>query len=193
MLEILTHLLNAYGLGALFALISVEYLGIPLPTELAYIAGERMASLGVVSPTTVFIVIMAGHLLGSQVAYELGRRSARLSKRNRMAGSIHRRLTRWYRKYGALTVFLTQLIGHVRPWASYVAGFSGIGRRQFLILSMAGSAVLTLIMLLLSDVLVRVWETYPILRTVIVGAFVIMILGMIISGARSLLQRRSSS
>lgn len=166
--------LQQYGLAAILILIMAEYCGLPLPTELAYVAGSHLIEIKAVPYWALFALIMICHFAGSLFAYTLGSRASRFAKKSRFK-SFQTKMERWYQRFGPITIVATQLIGHVRPWASYVAGFSRIPRRQFVIYSTIGSALLTYIMLAIADQLIFLWQNHPILRVGLVIIFAVVV------------------
>jgi membrane protein DedA with SNARE-associated domain len=179
MLEQALLTLSSGGVWALAALVAAEYLGIPLPTELAYLAGYHLVEIGKISFFTLFIAIMVAHIIGSLTAYEIGYRASFYATKKPRLDGIQKKLNGWYARYGPITVLATQLIGHVRPWASYVAGFSRIPRGTFVVFNTIGSAVLTLIMLIFSQTILDAWRAYPFLRGSIVSLFVLIFAGLV--------------
>ena len=174
MIQLFQHFLSTYGLEAVVLLIAAEYLGVPLPTELAYIAGSQLVHEGIIPYWILFGAIMVAHFCGSLLAYTVGSRAGERHKAKHFR-TLQRRLEGWYKRYGSIIVIVTQLVGHVRPWASYVAGFSKIPRSAFITYSMIGSAMLTYIMLALADTLVSIWQQYPVLRVSLIAIFAIFI------------------
>lgn len=181
----MNHLLHHYGTIAIALLIALEYLGIPLPTELAYVAGSGFVATGKLQYWQLFAVIMLAHTVGAYAAYALGRRARGLAKRSRRLTNLQKKLEGWYEKYGALTVLGTQLVGHIRPWASYIAGFSRVPLPRFMVFSTLGSALLTFLMLALADTLVALWHHLPFLRVILFTLFAGFVLVAIILAVKS--------
>ncbi len=178
--------LDTYGIFAVMALIAAEYLGIPLPTELAYVAAHQSIRAGSIGYFEVFGLIMFAHIVGCTFSYEVGLRAAKLASGTKEFSSLQQRLMRWYKQHGPVIILGAQLIGHVRPWASYIAGFSKIKRSTFLMYNVIGSALLTALMLAIADKLVQFWHDYPWFRIVILVVFAVVIAMFIINIMRRL-------
>lgn len=168
------------GIMAISGLIALEYVGIPLPTELAYLAGYHLVSKGQLDFWVLFAAIMVSHIVGSLFAYEVGYRAGIFARRKSKLTGLQLKLQGWYKKYGPITIIATQLIGHVRPWASYVAGFSHMPRLPFLFFNLIGSAALTLIMLVFADVIMDIWRDYPFMRIILIALFVSLLAGVVL-------------
>jgi len=68
------HLIHAYGLGILFAVITLEAIGIPMPGESALVAAALYAaSTGQFGIVSVVLVAAAGAILGDNIGYVIGR------------------------------------------------------------------------------------------------------------------------
>lgn len=186
-----THFLEQYGVIAVMVLVASEYLGLPLPTELAYVAAHQSVKAGGISYPEVFALIMIAHIVGSTFSYEVGLRAAALASGAKDFSALQERLMRWYKKHGPVIILGAQLIGHVRPWASYIAGFSKVKRSTFFMYNVIGSALLTAIMLAIADKLVYFWHAYPWFRIVILAVFAVVIIVFIINLMRRVSTRKT--
>ena len=160
----LTANFSHYGLVGVFVSMLIENIGIPLPTELGYLAALSLVHRMVISLPFVLLVLTLGHVMGSCIAYALGRWGGswlhgRFSGSSRIA-LTHQRLTHWYERHGAATIFAVRFIGYVRPWASFVAGFIEFPFWIFLALTAAGSLLFNLIALSSSWLIVLAWQRY---------------------------------
>jgi membrane protein DedA with SNARE-associated domain len=164
------HFLTLASIGTPGALLMIflEYLGIPLPTELSYFVFRIHVLHGAYNWYVGIALLMLAHIFGSLTAYSIGRRVGHAGNRKKLTG-IQLRVHKWYEKHGGLLVYGAQLIGHVRPWSSYVAGYAGMPRREFLVYSVSGAATLTAIMLLFADLITRIWKNSFVLRIVVNG------------------------
>ncbi|CAN5169460.1 hypothetical protein BH11PAT4_BH11PAT4_2340 [soil metagenome] len=186
------HFLHHYSLLAISSLIAFEYLGFPLPNELAYVASSGMVAAGKIQYWQIFIIILLSHAAGAYVAYSLGKRARRLTKRSKRLEGVQLKLERWYDKYGAITVMGAQLVGHIRPWTSYVAGFSYVPLGKFMFYSTLGSAILTVLMLSLADSLVALWRQYPSLRLFLFSLYAVFFVVVLVLALRSFLKKRKA-
>ncbi len=82
-----SHVIASYGYWALFALVALESVGIPLPGETALIiAGTYAGTTHRLSPWLVFIVAAAAAIIGDNIGYWIGdkggyRQAGRLAAR----------------------------------------------------------------------------------------------------------------
>ncbi|PIT97101.1 hypothetical protein COT77_03230 [Candidatus Berkelbacteria bacterium CG10_big_fil_rev_8_21_14_0_10_41_12] len=174
------NLLNQYGWTGIFLLMFAENIGLPVPTEFGFIAGQSMVSLEQASYIEIFLIILSGKTIGSIISYFVGKYFAQdfiiksRSKRLRKAQEI---FAKWMKKYGSAAVFFSRLVGYVRPWASYLAGIGEIGFIPFLIYNILGSAVIIVATMLVLGSAVSLWQLYPVFRPVAVVLFFIFFFG----------------
>ncbi len=138
--------LGAGGYLVLTALILLENLFPPVPSEvLLPLAGSRI-SAGDWSYPLVVLAATAGSVAGALILYALGRTGGRalLLRHGRLLRLDERRLDRadeWFDRHGPKVVFLGRLLPGVRSVVSIPAGLSEMPVGRFLLYTSAGSAV----------------------------------------------------
>jgi len=158
------HFFRGLGITGVFLSMFTENIGIPLPTEIGYLVGQELVNLGRYHYWLILLVTTAGHVGGSLVSYGLGRwGNSAVNRKIRQRSKIikvHERLSKWYQKYGNLTIFLTRFVGYVRPWSSYVAGFAGVRFWPFFILTLVGSLIFNIFNLYFANVFILIWRRF---------------------------------
>ncbi len=146
MIDWMQEALGAGGYLVLTALILLENLFPPVPSEvLLPLAGSRV-SAGDWSYPLVVLAATAGSMAGALVLYALGRTGGRvlLLRHGRLLRLDERRLDRadeWFDRHGAGIVFFGRLLPGVRSVVSVPAGLSEMPVGRFLLLTTAGSAI----------------------------------------------------
>ena len=183
-----------YGLPAIFTSNFIENIGIPLPIEAAYIAGQTLITSHRYSYITILIIISLGQITGAVLSYYLGKRVAEkyMTGENQLS-SIQKKIHNWYQKHGPATVFICRLVGYVRPWSSFVAGIAEINFSMFLIFTILGTLVLNIVALAITDYVVYAWINFEELRIVIALSFSIGIIYMIAHGTHSYIKKRKGN
>ncbi|MCX6809742.1 MAG: DedA family protein [Candidatus Berkelbacteria bacterium] len=170
-----------YGLWGIFLLMFLENLGLPLPTEVGFIVGQSMVISSSANYTEVFSIILLGKTAGSIVSYFLGRYFAdRIHLINQDSSRLKKAQTifaKWMKKYGDFAVFISRLVGYIRPWSSYLTGIGEIKVLPFLFYNILGSAVIILITMLTLSGAVGLWRNYPFLRPFSIILFFIFFFG----------------
>jgi membrane protein DedA with SNARE-associated domain len=135
----LEHLLHEYGYVAIFAIIALENLGVPLPGETILITSAVFAAttheLNVLAIVATAAVASFG---GSVAGFMLGRYGERrvLHRFGRYLHLDERdlRLGRYlFQRFGRRVVFLARFIAFFRSLAGLLAGANGMPLKPFLI------------------------------------------------------------
>jgi membrane protein DedA with SNARE-associated domain len=142
-----SHLIASYGYLAVFVLVGMESLGIPLPGETAVIvAGGYAGSTHKLSPWLIFAVAAAaaiigdniGYLIGDKGGYQLARRYGRKVRLDEQKLKIARYL---FDRHGVKVVFFGRFVSILRTYAAFLAGTSQMRWRKFLVANAAGGIV----------------------------------------------------
>jgi membrane protein DedA with SNARE-associated domain len=140
-------LLTSFGYLAVFALVGVESLGIPLPGETMLItAGIYAGTTHHLSIAGVIGAAIAGAIIGDNLGYLVGdkgglsflRRYGRYIRLNE--GGL--RLVRYlFSKYGGRVVFFGRFVSILRTYAAFFAGTSRMRWRRFFVFNALGGIV----------------------------------------------------
>ncbi|OGD61630.1 hypothetical protein A3A71_00125 [Candidatus Berkelbacteria bacterium RIFCSPLOWO2_01_FULL_50_28] len=166
MLASLIALIGKYGLLGVFVSMLIENIGIPLPTEGAFLVGLHLVNQGYYSFWEMYWFIVVAHMVGAVIAYGLGRWFKRgLMRRfggNKKLIEVERAIRGWYDKYGSVTILATRLIGYVRPWSSLIAGVAEFPFWPFFFWSFVGTLLFVYPTMKISAVLMTLWNRYPV-------------------------------
>src|SRR3954469_11100668 len=149
--------LSQYGSPALFAVVTIAAVGIPLPITLLLIVTGSLASQGVMSFWWAVGLATAGAVLGDQAGYTIGRwGSAGLVERfSRLLGGRERlkKTQAQARAWGGPGIFFSRwLITPLGPWVNLASGIAEYSWMRFLIWDVAGEFLCALIYILLGRV-----------------------------------------
>lgn len=139
----LTGLIGSYGYWAVFFLVGMESLGIPLPGETALVTAGAVAALGHLSLFKVIAIGAAGAILGDAAGYWIGRRGG-LSLIRKYGHIAHLneekldRMRRFFDAHGAKTVFLGRFVAVFRTWTAVIAGTAGMPYGTFTFYNVLG-------------------------------------------------------
>ena len=139
-----------------------------MPTELGFILGQSMVVAGKASYSSIFLIALLGKTLGSIITYFIGKffadRIKKIRKETSRAKAAQETFARWMKKYGDLAVFISRLVGYVRPWSSYFAGIGEIKFLPFIFYNVLGSAANIALSMLTLGLIVELWRKYGFLR-----------------------------
>ncbi len=145
--HLIDSLLVSYGYYAVFALIALESLGVPLPGETALIAAALYAgTTHHLNVTVLAAVAIAAAILGDNAGYWLGRtggqrladRYGRFVRLDRAKLRVGRYL---FAQYGGKVVFFGRFVAVLRTYAAFLAGMSRMRWSRFLLANAAGGAL----------------------------------------------------
>ena len=185
------HLVRDGGLPAIFLLMALSCACIPVPSEVVLL----FAGFAVADPTQsaaqhnmtiagVVIVAMAGSMVGSWLAYGVGR-GGRIELLHQHGHKLHigpaqiERADRFFARYGDATVLFGRLIPFVRAFVSLPAGVSGMRFWRFTVLTFLGSLPWVIAITLAGHAVASDWTSvrkgfeyvdYVVVAAIVVGA-----------------------
>jgi membrane protein DedA with SNARE-associated domain len=177
-LWVITHL----GLPGLLLLMAVESFGIPpLPSEVILPFAGFLVATGALPLGGVLVAALVGGLLGSYIAYLVGRYARHwLTKGPEFLRLEPRHLDtmdRWFTRHGEVAVIGARLVPVIRSYISYPAGTARMEPVRFGVFSLAGAAPFTLALVYLGIELGKNWdEILPIFHVLdyVVIAFLVL-------------------
>lgn len=185
----ISHLITSYGYWAVFVLIALESLGIPLPGETALIiAGAYAGSTHELSPWAIFAVAAAAAILGDNAGFWIGLKGGyRLARAYGPKVRLDERKLKIARylfdTHGPKVVFFGRFTAVLRTYAAFLAGASRMAWRRFLPANAAGgiawAGVYTFASYAAGDTLRRLSGPIDVVLTV-VGLLAILAVGLFI-------------
>lgn len=155
--------LTTVGLPGLFALMAIESFGLPpMPSEIILPFTGFLVAEGTFSLGASLVVALAGGLVGSFVAYAVGRwwreRITGLGVgRLRLEARHLERVDRFFARKGELTVALARLVPVLRAYISYPAGTARMNPVRFGVYTLLGSTPFTVALVYAGMVLRSNW------------------------------------
>jgi membrane protein DedA with SNARE-associated domain len=183
----ISDLIASYGYWAVFLLVGVESLGIPLPGETALItAGIYAGHTHRLSPWLIFLVAAAGAIIGDNIGYWIGEKGGyRLARRYGPRVRLDERKLKIARylfdRHGGKVVFFGRFVSVLRAYAAFLAGTSKMRWRWFVVANASGgiiwAGIYTLAAYLAGNMLKQV---SGILDWVLVGVAVVAIVAIVV-------------
>ena len=140
------HLIHAYGLWALFVVITLEAIGIPMPGESALLATALYAgSTHELSIASVIVVAAVGAIVGDNIGYLIGRSVGvpLVARYGRYVGLHEPRLKvgqYLFLRHGGKIVFFGRFVAFLRTFAALLAGINRMHWAHFLLMNALGGA-----------------------------------------------------
>ena len=141
---------QSYGYFALIVLSIVESACAPIPSEVTFGFAGALCTTAITghaqfSLWAVILIGTVGSLIGSIIAYEVGRTAGRtiVDRWGKWILLTHKDLDaaeRWFAKYGSISVLIGRVLPVVRSAISVPAGIAEMARGRFIVLTLVGSA-----------------------------------------------------
>ena len=139
----LSRLIDAWGYGAIFLIVVLGNVGLPVPEETVLTVGGYLAWQGQLRFPVVLIVAIVSAVAGDSMGYWLGRRDGQRILGRFIAAAPGRveRMQRFVVRHGMLAVFVARFVPGLRVMAGPLAGSSGLGPARFVIANLIGAVV----------------------------------------------------
>jgi membrane protein DedA with SNARE-associated domain len=136
----------AYGDLAVGLILFVEGIGIPLPGETAILLGAAITRHGDVPIARVLLIGSLGGILGSTIAYWIGRAGgiALLHRHGPRVFLTRQRIDRTHamlERHGAAAIIIAKYIAFVRILASFIAGAAQMSFGRFFLYNAVGTLI----------------------------------------------------
>jgi len=144
--QLFAHLLDQFGIAALFASVTLEALGAPLPGESAVILASGAAAAGKLDMRAVVAAAFLGSVLGDNIGYLVGRRLGRpaILRYGRHFGVTEGRLARVegiLHRHGPVIVVVARFVVVLRQLNGLVAGTTGMRWPTFIAANLVGAGL----------------------------------------------------
>lgn len=137
-----TDTVGAYGVWAVFFLMILESACIPVPSEAIMVFGGFLAGQGKVAFWAVVVAGVAGNVIGSWIAWWVGREKGRdWALRWHWLHITPERLDaadRWFDRYGGWAVLVSRCLPIIRTFISLPAGVARMPFWKFTVLTLIG-------------------------------------------------------
>ncbi|WP_285765726.1 DedA family protein [Peribacillus sp. SI8-4] len=143
-MELVKELISNYGYFAIYGLLALGIIGLPVPDEFMMTFVGYLSSISVLNVQGAFLVSFLGSISGMLVSYFIGKKVGKpfLRKHGKWVKMTPPRLEKleaWFNKYGPWTIIIAYFIPGVRHFASYLSGMNGMGKRKYFLFAGAGA------------------------------------------------------
>jgi membrane protein DedA with SNARE-associated domain len=163
--EVAVDVVDAMGLPGVFVLMVLESACIPVPSEATMLFAGFNVSNGEYSLLAATLTGAVANLVGSWVAYWVGR-AGRVDVLEKHGGKLHIRKShlewadRWFERHGDATVFFTRMMPIVRTFISLPAGVARMPFWRFSLLTIAGCVPWVLMLTFIGKQAGDNWESW---------------------------------
>lgn len=151
--NLVIQIMHQAGYPGIFALMLLEGMLLPVPSEVVMALGGYLAFsnglppiLGIPAYIVVLLAGSVGNLVGAYIAYMIGDYGGiplikRYGKYVFLKDDTVDTVQRWFEKYGPMSVFLTRLVPVFRTFISIPAGIARMNRKLFLTYTFIGAVI----------------------------------------------------
>ncbi len=145
------EIINDYGYFAIAALIAVENIFPPIPSEVILTFGGLLTTCSYMNPWQVILWSTVGSLAGAVVLYYLGVKLPveKVGKMLRFSPEEVKGAEQWFLRRGQVSVLLCRCVPIMRSLISVPAGMTRMNMVKFLVLTTIGSLVWNTALILL--------------------------------------------
>lgn len=162
-IQLILDVISAIGYFGIFALMGLESMCLPVPSEIVMPFGGWLAYDGRFDLTLVALAGTLGCVAGSVIAYYIGYFGGRefILKYGHYVhldeGTL-KRTERWFEKHGAMAIFVTRLLPVVRTFISLPTGMVKYNFWKFVTLTAIGSFIWCYLLAYIGFVLGPSWR-----------------------------------
>jgi membrane protein DedA with SNARE-associated domain len=175
------------GPAALFVLLLLGVVGLPIPDETLLVYCGYLISKGQISPTETFLAGVAGTWCGISLSYAIGRTFG-IGVVNRFGKYLHiteerlAKVNHWFDRIGHWALFVGYFIAGVRHFTAIVAGISRLRFVYFAMYAWTGGVVWVVSFLTLGYFLGERWKEVAELvhKYVLEGSVVLIVVAVAI-------------
>ncbi len=163
--EWIAAVVDTIGYPGIFALMIIEGILTPIPSEFIMPFAGYLASQGRFDVVLVIVVGTAGAAIGNVVAYHIGSKLGRplIARYGRFIGLGEDDLQwaeSWFSRYGDLGVLLGHSVPGIRSIISFPAGIGRMDLRRFALFSTVGAAIWNTFLVVAGYNLLERWTVF---------------------------------
>lgn len=145
-MDLIVNWVTQYGYIAIFSLLMLGIVGIPIPDETLLVFCGYMVSRGNLEPVPTLLTALLGSTCGITVSYTIGRTLGLgfIHKYGRYIHVTEDRLNgvhKWFDRVGHWALFIGYYIAGVRHFSAILAGTSKLEYRTFALYAYSGAFV----------------------------------------------------
>jgi membrane protein DedA with SNARE-associated domain len=156
--------ITSYGYAAIFFLLLLGIVGLPVPDETMLVFSGYLVFKGTLHPIPAFLTALAGSWCGISLSYTIGRTLgagavARYGRHLHLTEERLAQVHRWFDRAGHWALAIGYFIAGVRHVTAIVAGMSKLEFRSFALYAWSGGTVWVGTFILLGYTLGEQWRT----------------------------------
>lgn len=143
-MEFAKELISQYGYIAVFLLLALGIIGLPVPDEILMTFVGYLTSVAILNYELAIATSFFGAITGMTISYTIGRKIGKpfIERHGKWLGLNKLRLKRvekWFNQYGPWTIVVGYFIPGIRHLTCYFSGISGMCVRRYLVFTCSGA------------------------------------------------------
>ena len=182
-----TGTVRSWGYNGIFVLMLLESSSLPIPSEVILPFAGYLAYLGQLNVWMIVMLATVAGLAGSLIDYYIGLKGVQSLTQHKVLGRVLLSTNqlevagKWFKKNGALTVFLRRLIPGFRTTFSFPAGAARMPLSKFIAYTTAGCLLWNIILVYMGWFLGKNWvEVAGVSRYLIMAAVVAIVIVVVV-------------
>ncbi len=157
-MEVANELIGQYGYFAVFILLSLGIVGLPIPDEALMTLIGYFTHIGTLNYELAIIISFSGTFLGMLISYMIGKKAGkplldRFGKWIGMKGNNLIKVESWIRKFGPYSLLIAYFIPGVRHLTFYCCGIAHMKLRKYLLYGGIGAFIWCFVFITMGKVL----------------------------------------
>ncbi|MCZ1264672.1 MULTISPECIES: DedA family protein [Paenibacillus] len=145
-MEFAREFIGQYGYFAIYGLLALGVIGMPIPDEVMMTFVGYLASISVLNYSVSIVVSFGGAFTGGLLSYTIGKKAGRplVEKYGKWVGVNAKRLGRvesWFLKYGYWSIILGYFIPGIRHLMCCFSGISRMAIGRYVLFSSIGAFI----------------------------------------------------
>ncbi|WP_042198949.1 DedA family protein [Paenibacillus camerounensis] len=150
--------LTEYGYTAIYGLLALGIIGLPVPDELLMTGVGYLTAIGTLKLPYALLFSFMGALSGMMISYLIGRKAGRplLDRYGKWVGLKPQRIAKvegWMNRYGRLSLIFGYFIPGFRHVTCYMCGISRMPLRKYSLFAAIGALVWCLFFIITGKIL----------------------------------------
>ncbi len=149
-MELAKELISQYGYFAIFGMLVLGIVGLPIPDEVMMTFVGYLSSIHLLNYELSLLISFSGAVSGMLISYFLGKKIGKplLDKFGKWIGLTPKRLDtvhRWFEKYDPWTILFGYFVPGIRHVTCYLSGMNEMDMKRFLIYAGSGAFIWCLV------------------------------------------------
>ncbi|WP_026021350.1 DedA family protein [Paenibacillus senegalensis] len=145
-MEHLQDIISQYGYWAIYILLALGIVGLPVPDEILMTIVGYFCSINILRYSWSLLIAFSGTMTGMTISYTLGKKLGKplllkYGKWVKLTPAKLNKIDRWFNKYGLWTVVFGYYIPGIRHLTCYMAGITGVKTPRYLLFAASGALV----------------------------------------------------